>query len=163
MNSNFKDITNQKFGRLTAIKYVGESKWLCKCECGGQKIVEGKNLRRGFTKSCGCLNLEQIKNIKRKEKWSIAKKKLKARYRNMLARCEGKYKKRNIIVCDEWKNDFLSFYNWAILNGFNENLPWYKCSLDRIDNNGNYEPSNCRWVDAKIQANNRSNNIISRG
>jgi hypothetical protein len=162
MRNNFKDISNLKFGKLTAIKYVGDLKWYCKCDCGGEKIVLGKNLRNGLTKSCGCLNLEQVKNIKKK-KWSSLKKKLKSRYRCMIARCNGKYKHKGIKVCDEWLKDFSNFYNWAVSHGFNENLPWFECSLDRIDNNGNYEPNNCRWVNAKIQANNRSNNVILRG
>ena len=65
------------------------------------------------------------------------------------------YGARGIAVCDEWRNDSQSFYEWAILNGYKEEL-----TLDRIDNSGNYEPSNCRWVTAKEQSNHRSNNII---
>lgn len=69
------------------------------------------------------------------------------------------YGGRGITVCDEWKNDFTKFYDWSILNGYQENL-----TIDRIDNDGNYEPSNCRWVTVKIQnRNSRSNHLITFG
>ena len=68
------------------------------------------------------------------------------------------YGARGIKICDEWLNDFKSFYNWAMANGYDENAPRGKCTIDRIDVNGDYEPKNCKWVDIKVQANNKRTN-----
>ena len=84
----------------------------------------------------------------------------------MVHRCHSKdsyvkgYWSRGITVCDEWRNNFESFHDWAIANGYDETAPESKCTLDRIDVNGNYCPENCRWVDRKVQANNRTNNRL---
>lgn len=169
------DLTGEKFGRLTAIKFVGTNKekramWECKCECGARVTVCGKSLRSGNTKSCGCYNIEastnRIVSINRKHGKTDTK--LFRIWSGMKTRCYNKnavnysdYGGRGITVCDEWLKDFESFYEWSIDNGYFECSSRKECTLDRIDVNGNYCPENCRWVNMKKQQNNkRSNRII---
>lgn len=168
MKNRFKDLTNLKFGKLTAIKIVGEDKnnrklWLCKCDCGNEKIVSSKCLLGGNTKSCGCYRKEIVKLLSKKRKTLTEyEKSLKIIFSGMKSRCYNKnnksykyYGERNIKICNEWLEDFNSFYKWSINNGWQKGL-----SIDRINVNGNYEPNNCRWVDIKTQSRNKRNNII---
>ena len=157
----------QKFNKLTIMELVGTQLYInpkgrelnkkyykCKCDCGNEVILYQGEIISGHTKSCGCLHV----------KHGLWKSRLYNIRRGMLKRCYLKTNKdyknyggRGIKICDEWKNDFKAFYDWAMNNGYKENL-----TLDRIDVNGNYEPSNCRWVTSQKQANNRtSNRLIS--
>lgn len=158
--SKIIDLTGKKFGRLTVIEYA-ESKrngaqWLCVCECGNKKVYNGQSLRTGHTRSCGCYAREFIKI--NNSTHGQAKTRLYIIWGHMNARCNNKntqyYGERGITVYEEWKQDFTSFYNWSMENGYNDTL-----SIDRIDVNGNYDPDNCRWVTMKVQQRNRSNNI----
>lgn len=162
-----KDLIGQKFGRWTVIARSENNKenramWLCRCECGNEKIVVGKDLREGKSLSCGCLKSEILKKIKTKHGKSNFK--LLYVYYTMKGRCYNKndihykyYGERGIIICKEWLDDFKNFYTWAINNGYQEGL-----SIDRIDNNKGYFPENCRWVTQKEQCRNtRKNHIVT--
>lgn len=115
-------------------------------------------MKNGTTKSCGCYNTE-IKGMQNLIH-GLTYHPIWRTYESMKTRCYNphaakyeRYGARGIKVCDEWKNDFLAFYTWSIANGWKEGL-----SIDRIDNDGDYEPSNCRWSNSIVQANNKSTN-----
>ena len=157
------DITGQKFNYLTAIKYVDydknhRSRWLFKCDCGNEKILDSLWVRKGNIKSCGCYNSRVA--TERMIKHGLAKTKEHSAWCNIKGRCfnpnEKSYKyygARGITVCDRWLDSFENFFEDM---GY---APSHKHSIDRIDVNGNYEPSNCRWATDKQQGRNKTNNI----
>lgn len=159
MSKSFKkDLTGQRFGRLTVLEFVPDerpnSSWLCKCDCGKTKIVNSKHFYNSNTQSCGCL---KCKYVKRRTKHNLTKTRIYRTWDSMLQRCYNShcvsyqdYGKRGISVCDEWKESLEAFYKWSLEHGYNDTL-----TIDRIDVNGNYEPSNCRWIDKKVQVRNR--------
>lgn len=167
--SGLKDLTGQRFGRLTVISRAentaqGQARWLCECDCGKRKKVNGQHLRNGSVVSCGCSRAEKASKraVERNTTHGLRHTRLYRIYRCMLFRCYNsshkyysRYGGRGISICDEWKNDFSLFAEWALKNGYNDTL-----SIDRIDVNGNYEPNNCRWVTNKVQSENRTDNII---
>ena len=160
------DLTGKRFGRWTAIKKDPENnrKWICKCDCGNIKSVFVTNLTSGKTLSCGC----KIREVTTERNTSHGKTKtrLYTVWQNMIRRCRDpknnrymNYGGRGIKVCDAW-NDFQTFYEWAMQNGYDETAEYGKCTIDRIDVNKGYEPSNCTWTDIKHQCNNRTSNVL---
>lgn len=152
------DLTGKTFGELTVLKYSHmykrQSFWLCRCSCGKEKIIMGANLKTDNTRSCGCL-WEDKNSTHRESKTRLYKiwGSMRSRCCNKNNNCYKNYGDRGITICKEWE-DFISFRDWSIKNGYTEEL-----SIDRINNDGNYEPSNCRWTTAKVQSNNRRNTI----
>lgn len=157
--SKLIDLTGKRFGRYTVIcrngsDTNGSAMWKCKCDCGNIRTVRGYILNKGQTTSCGCTHATHI---------SLNNKRLYGIWSNMKQRCENQRQKRyydyggrGIEICNEWKTSSQSFIEWSLLNGYNDSL-----TIDRIDINGNYEPSNCRWITNKEQQHNkRCNHII---
>lgn len=142
------DLTGQKFGRLTAIKPIENHghgiEWLCKCDCGNETVVRCDGLVTGHASSCGCYNRE----LKRNYSHGMSNTKIYRVWCGMKQRCNNpnnleyhRYGGRGIKICKEWNDDFEKFGKWALSHGYKQGL-----QIDRINNNGNYEPSNCRFV-----------------
>lgn len=149
----------ERYGRLTIIREVepaGSShkrvrRFLCRCDCGNEIICRLPNLKSGTTKSCGCYR--KFVSSNRRDCHHLQNTRIYRIWCGMKRRCYNKHNEhfdryggRGIIVCDEWKTDFMNFYDWAMSNGYDDKL-----SIDRINNEGNYEPSNCRWANQKQQ------------
>lgn len=166
----YEDLTGKKFGRLTVVRRLkpeevttNQYNWLCKCECGNEIHASANKLKTGHTRSCGCLKSEfSIGDATRTH--GKRNTKLYGVYAGIKQRCydsnrEGYeyYGGRGIKMCDEWlgADGFENFYQWAMAAGYDENKTQKDQSIDRIDVDGDYEPSNCRFVDAYTQVHNR--------
>ena len=172
--SRTHDILGQRFGRLVVIEKsepfrnkdgsIQCAGWKCLCDCGNYVVVRSNSLKMKGTKSCGCLNKEKPSN---NVKHHMSTSKIYSKYKGMLARCNNPqnahylyYGGKGIRVCDEWtgKDGFLNFYNWAIVNGYKDEL-----SIERMNIDGNYCPENCKWIPRHEQAYNKSNSFIVNG
>lgn len=159
-----KNHSGKRFGKLLVTEVMklvgGKAAWLCKCDCGNEKFIRANSLVSNMTKSCGCLHKETMaansiyKGLRSHKLYSVR--------RGMLNRCHlpstkhyDNYGGRGISVCEEWRNSYLAFFNWALKSGWEDGL-----TIDRINNDGNYEPSNCRWVSRKANQNNRRNSTF---
>jgi len=167
--SNFKDITGQQFNRWTVIRKAKsgkgwQTKWLCVCICGNQKVIYGNHLQRGNSKSCGCLR-EELSLNRPLTHGHNRKNRPSSEYRawyHMKTRCYNPnfngfkdYGGRGITVCNEWIHDFQAFYDHI------GPKPSPEHSLDRIDNNGNYEPGNVRWATRLEQRHNQRRCLLN--
>ena len=158
-------IIGKRFGRLVVVDldHIGSSNgtwWLCKCDCGNEKIVYRGGLTSGDITSCGCYRREHQHEYGRKH--GLTNDPLYVVWSGMIQRCTNKradnyerYGGRGICVCDEWRYDFQSFYDWAIDAGYEKGL-----TLDRIDNLYGYYPDNCRWVGHREQQSNTRRNRL---
>ena len=156
------DLTGQKFGRLTVVRFDhsqnGRKYYLCQCDCGNLKTVSSHSLKDGNTKSCGCLHKEIL--IQRNKENRIhhpTSERLLRIWRAMLHRCYKEtdehydyYGGRGIKVCDDW-HDFENFQNWALANGYTDDL-----TIDRVDGDKDYCPKNCSWATMTVQNNHKS-------
>lgn len=160
----------ERFGRYTVLAFDHKDKYknnyfLCKCDCGKERIVRLTNLQTGEIKSCGCYKIDGTRE--RLEKHGMSDSRLYREWACIKARCKEEcnsrwkdYGGRGIIVCDEWDGSFEKFRDWALNNGYDDGL-----TIDRIDVNGDYTPSNCRWITNKEQQRNRRNNktVVYKG
>ncbi|MFI8712012.1 hypothetical protein [Brevibacillus brevis] len=159
-NNTLNQLTGQRFGKLTVMNRAeqnsksGNAMWVCKCDCGNLSTVIGSHLRSGKTSSCGCNRISE-------RSMGHSKDRLYRTWLGMHNRCYNPdhdrfewYGDKGISICDEW-HVFMAFRNWALANGYTDDL-----TIDRINVDGNYCPENCQWVDMRTQANNRSNNRI---
>lgn len=156
-----KDLTGQRFGRLTVLyregSLNGHAAWMCECDCGKKKVIRSCDMVNGKSTSCGCFHNEIVAEITKSHE--LCGTRLYNIYNLMLQRCYNekatgyaRYGGRGITVCSEW-HEPENFFKWAQENGYADNL-----TLERINTDGNYAPSNCRWATIKEQQNNKSTN-----
>jgi len=142
------DLIGQRFGKWLVLKRAnssraGQARWLCRCDCGREQIVQGGNLRNGTSGGCRSCHISG-KNTKHGQKGT----RLYQTWQDIIRRCENParedfkyYGGRGIAVCSEWRKDFMVFRRWVLSHGYKESL-----TIDRINNDENYEPENCQFI-----------------
>ena len=158
----FKDLTGLRFGKLTVVGRAesaanGRIQWTCKCDCGNHTVCMAYNLLNGHTQSCGCLHENGTRTTH-----GMRRTRLYRIWSDMKSRCNNQnrprysdYGGRGIVVCEEWEQSFEAFSDWALANGYCDGL-----TIDRIDNDGDYRPENCRWITRHDQGSNKRNNNL---
>lgn len=164
MIPNDENLIGMKFGRLTVVRFVDKvgygKRYELLCECGNLTTCYINNVKRGLTKSCGCLHSELFKSITTTHGKTHTR--LYSIWTNMKTRCTNKnvadyknYGGRGISVCSEWSEDFEKFQSWAESNGYTDEL-----TIERIDFNDGYNPNNCTWIEGRYQSRNRRGNLL---
>lgn len=160
-NIEWNKCVGSKYNNLKVLSIYGLDKYKrplfeCLCECGNKKIISATRVKNGVTKSCGCLQKKTASKLLKVH--GLTNTRLHGIWTAMINRCENpknnrfySYGAKGIKVCEKWRNDFQSFYEWAMSNGYSDDL-----SIDRIDNSKDYCPSNCKWSTTKEQANNKT-------
>lgn len=158
------DMTGKRFGKLTVLYHVendrfNNAQWMCKCDCGKEKVIVGSALRKGIIVSCGCFHRFEVS--KRLTTHGQSSTRLFHIWQCMKSRCNNPHHKnynyyggKGIKVCQEWEHDFSRFAEWANNNGYADGL-----TIDRIDSSKGYEPSNCKWSTRKEQQSHLSSSI----
>lgn len=163
-----ENLAGKKFGRLTVLDRAennsqGKTRWKCLCVCGKETVVRADMLKSGHTQSCGCLAAERAgETISRANTTHGGRRtRLYRIWTRMKERCLNpnsvsyeNYGGRGITVCDEWRQDFAAFRDWAMANGYSDEL-----QIDRIENDGSYRPENCKWSTRAGQSLNRRSNV----
>lgn len=164
------DLTGKRFGRLLVLRRHGTNPnkcatWLCRCDCGNEKVAVGSYLTHGETRSCGCLRREYARDSMKTH--GRSKTRLYRVWVGMKNRCLNEktdnyqyYGAKGISICEEWIDDYPAFEAWALSHGYDDSAGAQECTLDRIDNSKDYSSDNCRWVDHKQQCNNQSSNRV---
>lgn len=157
------NLVGRKFGKLKVLRHCGRErivKWKCLCECGNIKIIRGGDLKAGKIKSCGCSRYDSL--IKRNTTHGQSKTRLYRIWRGLFKRCYNKnstdfknYGARGISIYQNWKKNFIKFYNWSYENGYKDNL-----TIERVNNDKGYYPSNCKWITKKEQSANKRKRTI---
>lgn len=158
------DLKDKRFGKLVVVERKensrsGKAMWLCQCDCGNLKTIVGSDLTKGSTQSCGCIRIEKMKE--RKKEYNH-RERLYVLWMGIRQRCANPnnisykwYGEKGISICKEWEEDYLSFKKWMLDNGYDESLPRGVQTIDRIDSDGDYAPSNCRLITIAEQQRNK--------